>query len=392
MRRSAGRVTRPPASTRTRTTSRGGGPGTNEPVLPVAPRGGGDRRRGAVVRIAAQPHAPRVECAAPGRDGGCVPRLYPGVGLGVHRGHGVLGLRVSVLRVVRDGADAGDPRAADRHREATLAVSRLSAALAQVLPLRGARRPVRGRAGQVLGDARPVVHQPPVGPDETEPPGAVPRPRSGRRPRPRQVRRLHGRPALHRAARGERAGRRGGRRAGNAELLRERASVHGTWHLGRLQGPRRQPDQEAQVIRRQALVLLTLVGLLVATYLWLYKIGVLGQLQCGTGSCELVQASRYAELFGLPVALYGVAGYAALLGVGLAGLQPRFAADGRVAWLLATLATVVFTLTLYLTGIELFVLHAICRWCVASAAIMTTVWFLSIAELRGTPSGTAPTR
>jgi len=146
------------------------------------------------------------------------------------------------------------------------------------------------------------------------------------------------------------------------------------------------------VIRRQAIVLLALVGLLVATYLWLYKIGVFGELQCGTGSCELVQASRYAELFGLPVALYGVGGYAALFVVGLAGLQPRFAADRRVAWLLATLATVGFALTLYLTGIEFFVLHAICRWCMASAAIMTTVWLLSVAGLRATPSGTASTR
>ena len=146
------------------------------------------------------------------------------------------------------------------------------------------------------------------------------------------------------------------------------------------------------MIRRQALVLLTLVGLLVATYLWLYKIGMLGQLQCGTGSCELVQASRYAELFGLPVALYGVGGYAALFAVGLAGLQPRFAADRRLARLLAALATVGFAFTSYLTGIELFVLHAICRWCVASAAIMTTVWLLSLAELRATRSGTAPSR
>ena len=146
------------------------------------------------------------------------------------------------------------------------------------------------------------------------------------------------------------------------------------------------------MIRRQAIVLLALAGLLVATYLWLYKIGVFGELQCGTGSCELVQASRYAELFGLPVALYGVGGYAALFVVGLAGLQPRFAADRRVAWLLATLATVGFAFTVYLTGVELFVLHAVCRWCVASAAIMTTVWLLSVAGLRATPSGTAPSR
>src|SRR5207249_4494951 len=206
--------------------------------------------------------------------------------------------------------------------------------------------------------------------------------RQGHRARPRQVRRVHGRAALRRAARCERAGRRGARRAGNAELLRERPSVYGARHLGRFQGPRRQPDQEAQVIRRQAIVLLALVGLLVATYLWLYKIGVLGELRCGTGSCEYVQTSRYAELLGVPVALFGVVGYATLLSLGLAGLQPALASDRRVSVLLAALATVGFGFTLYLTAIELFVLHAICRWCVASAVIMTATWVLSLADLR----------
>jgi uncharacterized membrane protein len=142
------------------------------------------------------------------------------------------------------------------------------------------------------------------------------------------------------------------------------------------------------VIRRQAIVLLALVGLLVATYLWLYKIGVLGVLQCGTGSCESVQASRYAELFGIPVAFYGVAGYAALVTLGLASLQPRCAADRRVAVLLATLATVGFAFSLYLTAIELFVLHEICRWCVASAVIATAIWVLSLPELRHPPATT----
>lgn len=136
------------------------------------------------------------------------------------------------------------------------------------------------------------------------------------------------------------------------------------------------------MIRRQAIVLLALVGLLVATYLWLYKIGVLGELRCGTGSCEYVQTSRYAELLGVPVALYGVAGYATLLILGLAALQPGWAADRRVGVLLAALATVGFGFTLYLTAIELFVLHAICRWCVASAVIMTVTWVLSVADLR----------
>ncbi len=122
------------------------------------------------------------------------------------------------------------------------------------------------------------------------------------------------------------------------------------------------------MIRRQAIVLLALVGLLVATYLWLYKIGVIGELQCGTGGCEVVQTSRYADLFGIPVAFYGVAGYAVLFVLGLAGLQPARAGDRRLAVLVAALATAGFAFTLYLTSLELLVLHAICRWCIASAA------------------------
>lgn len=146
------------------------------------------------------------------------------------------------------------------------------------------------------------------------------------------------------------------------------------------------------MIRRQAIALLALVGLLVATYLWLYKIGVLGELQCGTGSCEYVQTSPYAEIFGVPVAFIGVVGYVVLFLIGLAGVQPRFAAARRVTVVLAVLATIGFAFTLYLTAIELFVLHAICRWCVGSAVIMTAIWGLALAGLIRAPSSAAPTR
>lgn len=147
------------------------------------------------------------------------------------------------------------------------------------------------------------------------------------------------------------------------------------------------------MIRRQAIVLLALVGLLVATYLWLYKLGAIGELKCGTGSCEYVQTSRYAELLGLPVAFYGVVGYAALFGLGLAGLRPRCAGDRRVARWLAGLASLGFAFTLYLTYVELFVLRAICRWCVASAVVMTAIWAVAVADLRrdgGRPPPASP--
>src|SRR2546422_11497616 len=79
-----------------------------------------------------------------------------------------LGFRVSVLRVLRDRADAGDPPAAHRHRQGALALSRFSPSYPSVLALRRARRAVRRRAGKVLGDARPAVQQSPVGPNRQE--------------------------------------------------------------------------------------------------------------------------------------------------------------------------------------------------------------------------------
>ena len=136
--------------------------------------------------------------------------------------------------------------------------------------------------------------------------------------------------------------------------------------------------------RRQAVVLLALAGLLLALYLSLYKLGLIGTLQCGTGSCEYVQTSRYAELLGMPVAFYGVVGYAALFVVGLAGVQPRFATDRRVTVLLVALSSLGLAFTLYLTYIELFVLSAVCRWCVGSAVIIAAIWALSMWGVRRT--------
>jgi uncharacterized membrane protein len=65
---------------------------------------------------------------------------------------------------------------------------------------------------------------------------------------------------------------------------------------------------------------LALVGFLLSLYLWLWKIGVMGPLVCGSGSCEYVQTSAYAYVLGVPVAAVGTLGYLGLLGVSLLGL------------------------------------------------------------------------
>lgn len=129
---------------------------------------------------------------------------------------------------------------------------------------------------------------------------------------------------------------------------------------------------------RMGAALLSLIGFLVATYLYLYKLGMIPGLACGTGGCETVQASPWATFLGLPVALIGVAGYLACLVLAMIGLQQG---GERRHWsdaLLLTGATVGVLFTGWLTYAEAYLIEAWCRWCLGSAAIITGL-FLSAA-------------
>jgi uncharacterized membrane protein len=127
---------------------------------------------------------------------------------------------------------------------------------------------------------------------------------------------------------------------------------------------------------------LALVGLLLSLYLWLWKIGVVGVLVCGTGTCERVQTSSYSVILGLPVALIGVLGYLALLVVSVAGIQPRWSGDPAPTQLLVALSGAGVLFTIYLSYIEGFVLNAWCRWCLGSAAIITAILVAGLVGLR----------
>lgn len=133
---------------------------------------------------------------------------------------------------------------------------------------------------------------------------------------------------------------------------------------------------------RQAIALLALVGLFVALYLWLHALGFGGPIKCGTGGCDTVQTSPWAVFLGLPVAFYGVVGYLAIFVVALVALRPAALSERKWNVVLAGLATVGVLFTAYLTYLELFVIHAICRWCVGSAVIITAIWIVSLRSLR----------
>ena len=132
--------------------------------------------------------------------------------------------------------------------------------------------------------------------------------------------------------------------------------------------------------KRMLIALLALCGVFLSLYLTLYKAGMIGTLACGTGECETVQLSRWATFLGLPVAAWGVAFYLAVLALSLLGVQERFA-DSRGFALGLVLVTgwgVLFSL--WLTYLELFVIHAICRWCVGSALMTVVLFVLAVMD------------
>jgi uncharacterized membrane protein len=107
---------------------------------------------------------------------------------------------------------------------------------------------------------------------------------------------------------------------------------------------------------------------------WVHLRGVAPVCLAGGGGCETVQSSRYAEILGVPVAALGLGGYAGLLLSALLRGE-----GGALLGLFVTLVSVIFSA--YLTYLELFVIYAICQWCVTSAALMTAAFILCVVRI-----------
>lgn len=119
----------------------------------------------------------------------------------------------------------------------------------------------------------------------------------------------------------------------------------------------------------------SLFGLAVAGYLSIEELsGELPNCPAGGGGCATVALSDYSDLAGIPVPYIGLGGYALILASAFMPGDP-----GRLAG--AFLVLVGFGFSLYLTYLELFVLKAICQYCVASAITMAVLLGLAGARL-----------
>jgi uncharacterized membrane protein len=95
----------------------------------------------------------------------------------------------------------------------------------------------------------------------------------------------------------------------------------------------------------------------------------------GVGDCAAVNSSAYADIGGVPVSLLGVGLYFSLATA--AAFWARDPADDRRAIAYWGLALSGFGYAMYLTYVELAILHAICVWCVASAGVLSASLLLS---------------
>ncbi len=169
----------------------------------------------------------------------------------------------------------------------------------------------------------------------------------------------------------ERTGRRG-RSESDADLLRRPDRSDAAAAAGaeprrvRLHADVRPAAREVREGRLRAVIAaLALAGGAIAAYLTYTRYSGT-QIACSTGGCETVQHSRYAVVAGIPVAVLGLVGYAAILvttafrGANAAALTVGFAVIG-------------LAFSAYLLVAQIALIHAICQWCVANDAVITLI-------------------
>ncbi len=131
-------------------------------------------------------------------------------------------------------------------------------------------------------------------------------------------------------------------------------------------------------------IALALLGLAVSIYMTIFKLTNNESMCIGNGGCEKVNSSPYAVIYGIPVAVFGIGGYAAIAALLFLENRNKFLEqNGTMA--VFGLALVGFLFTLYLVYLELALIHALCPFCVTSQITMTLLFILSIIRLARQP-------
>jgi uncharacterized membrane protein len=127
-------------------------------------------------------------------------------------------------------------------------------------------------------------------------------------------------------------------------------------------------------------VALVILGLLVSIYMTVYKLTSNDAMCAGSGDCKTVNASRYSEVNGIPVAVIGAVGYLAILAVLYFENRNNFFKQNGTL-LIFGMALTGFLFSVWLIYVEVALLKAICPFCVTSQVSMTLIFILSVIRL-----------
>jgi uncharacterized membrane protein len=130
----------------------------------------------------------------------------------------------------------------------------------------------------------------------------------------------------------------------------------------------------------RASVALVILGLAVSIYMTIYKVLNADAMCLGSGDCSTVNASRYSEVNGIPVAVIGILGYLAILATHYFEKRNRlFEQNGTL--IIFGMALTGFLFTLWLVYVEAALLKAFCPFCVTSQAAMTVIFIIAVMRL-----------
>jgi uncharacterized membrane protein len=131
-----------------------------------------------------------------------------------------------------------------------------------------------------------------------------------------------------------------------------------------------------------ASLIISILGLIDAIYLALIKFLNKPEMCLeGIGDCWSVNLSPYSSIYGIPVSILGAGAYLVLIGIFILEYKRPDLKDYTVKCIFG-MTTIGFLFSLYLSYLELFVIHAICPFCVVSAILMTTLFIISIIRLK----------
>lgn len=135
----------------------------------------------------------------------------------------------------------------------------------------------------------------------------------------------------------------------------------------------------------RALYVLLTIGLAIGIYMTVFKYTGNEAMCLGSGACSSVTSSPYSVINGIDVPVIGAVGNIALLFIlFFENRNSFFKKNGTILFFAVALAG--FAFVLWLIYLEIFVLKALCPFCVSAQTVMVLTFALAVTRLIRNPN------